>query len=46
MLLAADGVGNQVIADTVGVSRPTVNLWRDRYVERGVRGLADERRPA
>ncbi|HSN44625.1 MAG TPA: helix-turn-helix domain-containing protein, partial [Propionibacteriaceae bacterium] len=31
VLLAADGVGNQVIADTVGVSRPTVNLWRDRY---------------
>ena len=45
VLLAADGVGNQVIADTVGVSRPTVNLWRDRYVERGVRGLADEPRP-
>ena len=33
VLLAADGVGNQVIADTVGVSRPTVNLWRDRYAE-------------
>ena len=45
VLLAADGVGNQVIADTVGVSRPTVNLWRDRYAERGVRGLADEPRP-
>lgn len=44
VLLAADGVGNQVIADTVGVSRPTVNLWRDRYAERGVRGLADEPR--
>ena len=45
VLLAADGVGNQVIADTVGVSRPTVNLWRDRYAERGLRGLADEPRP-
>ena len=45
VLLAADGVGNQVIADTVGVSRPTVNLWRGRYEERGVRGLVDEPRP-
>lgn len=44
VLLAADGVGNQVIADMVGVSRPTVNLWRDRYVERGMRGLVDEPR--
>ena len=45
VLLAAEGVGNQVIADTVGVSRPTVNLWRDRYAERGLQGLADEPRP-
>lgn len=45
VLLAADGVGNQVIADTVGVSRPTVNLWRDRYAERGLAGLVDEPRP-
>ena len=45
VLLAADGVGNQVIADTVGVSRPTVNLWRDRYTERGLAGLEDEPRP-
>jgi transposase len=44
VLLAADGVGNQVIADRVGVSRPTVNLWRDRYTERGLRGLVDESR--
>lgn len=45
VLLAADGVGNQMIADTVGVSRPTVNLWRDRYAERGLAGLVDEPRP-
>jgi transposase len=45
VVLAADGIGNQVIADTVGVSRPTVNLWRSRYTERGIAGLADERRP-
>lgn len=45
VLLAADGVGNQVIADRLGVSRPTVNLWRGRYSERGIAGLSDEPRP-
>ena len=45
VLLAADGVANYVIAERVGVSRPTVNLWRSRYVEGGIAGLADEPRP-
>src|SRR5829696_1852161 len=36
VLLASEGVG---------VSRPTVNRWRARYVEAGVDGLADEDRP-
>jgi transposase len=44
VLLAADGVSNTEIADRVGVSRPTVIGWRDRYVNSGVRGLEDERR--
>jgi transposase len=33
-----------VIAERVGVSRPTVNLWRDRYATAGLAGLADEPR--
>ncbi len=45
VLLAADGVANCVIAERVGVSRPTVNQWRARYVEGGIAGLADEPRP-
>ena len=45
VLLAADGEANYAIADRVGVSRPTVNLWRARYVERGMAGLNDEQRP-
>jgi transposase len=45
VLLAADATPNQVIADRVGVSRPTVNKWRSRYGERGLEGLADEPRP-
>jgi hypothetical protein len=44
VLLAADGVSNTEIADRVGVSRPTVIGWRDRYVSSGVKGLEDERR--
>ena len=42
MLLAADGMPNAQIARTVGVSRPTVIGWRDRYGERGLAGLDDE----
>jgi Winged helix-turn helix len=35
VLLAADGVPNAQIARTVGVSRPTVIGWRDRYAAGG-----------
>ena len=45
VLLAADGVANYVIAERVGTTRPTVNLWRSRYVERGLAGLVDDDRP-
>jgi LuxR family transcriptional regulator, maltose regulon positive regulatory protein len=45
VLLAADGVSTQVIADRVGVSRPTVNMWRSRYAKSGLSGLADQDRP-
>jgi transposase len=45
VLPAADGVGNQVIAERVGVSRPTVNLWRSRYAEAGMAGLVEQKRP-
>jgi transposase len=45
VLLAADGVSNTGIAELVGVSRPTVIGWRNRYAERGVAGLDDEPRP-
>jgi transposase len=45
VLLAADGEANTVIADRVGVSRPTVIEWRRRYAARGIGGLADDPRP-
>jgi transposase len=44
VLLAADGLANTVIAQQVGVSRPTVISWRDRYQAKGIHGLADEHR--
>jgi transposase-like protein len=44
VLLAADGVSNTAIAESVGVSRPTVIGWRDRYERSGMAGLADQPR--
>src|SRR5919112_6795502 len=45
VLMAADGLPNQEIADRAGVSRPTVSLWRSRYAEQGLAGLTDRERP-
>ena len=45
LLLAADGVSNTEIADKVGVSRPTVLVWRQRYAEEGIDGLVGRARP-
>jgi transposase len=44
VLLAADGVPNAQIARTVGVSRPTVIGWRQRYATGGIAALEDEER--
>ncbi|GAB3943577.1 IS630-like element ISMsm5 family transposase [Kribbella albertanoniae] len=44
VLLASQGMSNTKIAELVGVSRPTVIGWRDRYCERGLAGLDDEPR--
>lgn len=41
VLLAATGLPNAAIAARVGVSRPTVIGWRDRYQAKGVAGLDD-----
>jgi transposase len=41
VLLAAEGMTNTAIAAQVGVSRPTVIGWRNRYQAKGVDGLAD-----
>jgi transposase len=41
VLLAGEGVPNTETAERLGVSRPTVNLWRDRYAIGGLAALAD-----
>ena len=44
VLLASDGMPNAQIARAVGVSRPTVIGWRDRYEQGGIKALGDEPR--
>jgi transposase len=44
LLLAAEGVSNTEIAERVGVSRPTVLHWRDRYLHGGLAALEDRPR--
>jgi transposase len=39
VLLAATATPNNAIANQLGISRPTVLLWRKRFAERGVPGL-------
>ena len=42
--LAAEGLANAQIAERLGVSRPTVILWRAHYAEGGLDSLADRHR--
>ena len=44
VLLASEGRRNAEIAELAGASRPKVNLWRSRYEDKGIGGLADEKR--
>jgi putative transposase len=45
VLLAAQGQSSTAIAQQLGLSRPTVGLWRQRYLEHRLPGLYDELRP-
>ena len=44
VLVVAEGVGTSEAARRLGLSRPTVIKWRDRYAAHGIAGLADEAR--
>jgi len=45
VLLAAEGVSNHAIGLRLGCSRYTAYLWRKRFFEEGLDGLADRPRP-
>jgi transposase len=45
MLMAADGATNRDIAEVVGLHYNQVGIWRKRYNDMGLAGLADEERP-
>lgn len=45
VLLAGQGMSNREIARRLGVSRPTVITWRQRYATAGLAGLSDRPRP-
>jgi transposase len=45
VLACAAGAPNGTVAATLGVSRPTVALWRRRFAEHGLDGLLDAPRP-
>ena len=45
VLAVGDGAGTSGAARLVGVSRPTVIKWRDRFAALGIDGLDDEPQP-
>jgi transposase len=45
VLAAADGEQNVMIAGRLGVAVNTVSKWRKRFVEEGLGGLPDRKRP-
>jgi hypothetical protein len=45
VLQAADGEQNITIAGRLGVAVNTVSKWRKRFVQEGLGGLADRKRP-
>jgi len=45
VLLAAEGHANTAIAERLGLTRPTVGIWRQRYRTQRIQGLYDELRP-
>lgn len=46
ILLASEGITNKDIAKNLKLTRPTVQLWRERFLSLGIRGLEkDATRP-
>lgn len=45
ILMSADGLNNQKIAEKVGLSGRMVGIWRQRFIDQGLMGLYDEPKP-
>src|SRR5947208_13976156 len=45
VLRAADGLSNTAIAQELGIAKPTVGKWRERFARLRSDGLLDEPRP-
>jgi putative transposase len=45
VLMAAEGISNETIAENLDLSPQSVCKWRQRYLEQGIAGLHDELRP-
>jgi putative transposase len=45
VLMAAQGMSNSEIAQHLKLSRPTVGLWRERFLAQGLMGLYNELQP-
>jgi transposase len=45
ILMAAQGESNSNISVKLGISKPTVGVWRQRYLDHGLGGLHDEMKP-
>ena len=45
VLLAAEGLNNLQIANTLGINNLTTRKWHNRFAEHGMDGLQDEPRP-
>ena len=42
VLLAHEGLANRAVAERLGISRPTVLLWRERFAQGGVQALTED----
>lgn len=45
ILLAAQGLGNDEIADKLGTRREIVSMWRKRFFDQRLKGLEERPRP-
>lgn len=44
VLLSAEGHSNSAIAEALDLAKPTVGVWRDRFIAQGIAGLYGEAR--